>query len=519
MKSVAYLSILFCLIFTLGCKAQDKPKGEEPVNRKPFAAGKFYTANPKDLQQHLQLLFTNSVQHTSENEILAMIVPHAGYVFSGTVAASGYHQIDTEKSYEHVFIIAPSHTTYFNGASIYCKGHYETPLGEVKIDIDFVNKLIDQHAVLSCAPEVHQQEHSIEVQLPFLQYCLKNEFNIVPIVVGNPSTRNCEKLAAALQPYFNCNNLFVISSDFSHYPSYENAIKADKNTAEAILTKNPEIFEQAIKENESEHIPGLATSACGQGPILTLLYLLQHQNNISAEIIQYQNSGDSPYGDKEKVVGYYAIIFSESNSSGNKSPAENIDGDEFYELNKDEKRQLLEIARNSIEYYLAAQNILDIEDDKLTNALKTPCGAFVTLHKDGNLRGCIGRFDAGLPLYKTVQYMAIAAATQDVRFVKVTREELSKLDIEISVLTPLRKIESLEEFELGKHGIYIRKGTATGTFLPQVADGKNWTKTEFVSYCAQEKAGIGRDGWKNAELYTYEALIFNETEIIKNKHK
>lgn len=148
------------------------------------------------------------------------------------------------------------------------------------------------------------------------------------------------------------------------------------------------------------------------------------------------------------------------------------------------------------------------EPGKLSDVLLTKCGAFVSLHKKGRLRGCIGHFGEDMPLYQVVEHMAKAAAFEDPRFYGVTMEELDDIDIEISVLTPMKRIQNIDEFELGKQGIFIRKGYHTGTFLPQVADEVSWTKEEFLGHCSQDKAGIGWDGWKTAELYTYEAIVF-----------
>ena len=167
---------------------------------------------------------------------------------------------------------------------------------------------------------------------------------------------------------------------------------------------------------------------------------------------------------------------------------------------------LKDIALTSIKDSLDRKRI--VEPTILTATLKQKCGAFVSLHKQGRLRGCIGHFGEDVPLHEIVAEMARAAAFEDPRFMPVTRDELDDIDIEISVLTPMRRIESLDEFQLHKHGIYIKKGYRSGTFLPQVADEVNWTKEEFVGHCAQDKAGIGWDGWKDAELYVYEAIVF-----------
>jgi AmmeMemoRadiSam system protein A len=221
--------------------------------------------------------------------------------------------------------------------------------------------------------------------------------------------------------------------------------------------------------------------------------------------IQYMNSGDVSIGTKDRVVGYNAIAITlrEKNRGAN------------FELDKQDKHSLIEIARTTIEEYVRHGKIPTIDDRKLSAAVKADCGAFVTLKKGGELRGCIGRFDATEPLYKIVQTMAIAASTQDYRFHPVASEELGKIVIEISVLTPLRKIKSIDEIVMGKNGIYIRKGSSSGTFLPQVATETGWSKEEFLGHCAQDKAGIGWDGWRNAELFIYESLIFDENEFKK----
>ncbi|MDK2978619.1 MAG: hypothetical protein PWP52_1333, partial [Bacteroidales bacterium] len=177
------------------------------------------------------------------------------------------------------------------------------------------------------------------------------------------------------------------------------------------------------------------------------------------------------------------------------------------------KANLLKIARKTITEYLESGKIPDVDKNAITPAMQEHCGAFVTLHLDGALRGCIGRFSANEPLYKVVQEMAVSAATKDPRFPAVKPDEMDKIDLEISVLTPLQKIESIDEIEMGRHGIYIKKGFATGTFLPQVAQETGWAKEEFLGHCARDKAGLGWDGWKEAEIFIYEALVFSEKEM------
>ena len=220
--------------------------------------------------------------------------------------------------------------------------------------------------------------------------------------------------------------------------------------------------------------------------------------------VDYQNSGDA-LSDKSRVVGYHAIVFAKKK---NKNMSENQ-----FVLTDQEKKILLNIARSTIEEYLKTGNVAKVNMNDLTENIELDCGAFVTLHKDGALRGCIGRFMADEPLYAIIQKMAIAAATQDSRFPTVELDEMESIDIEISVLTPLKEIDSIDEIEMGRHGIYIKKGFASGTFLPQVALETGWTKEEFLGYCARNKAGIGWTGWKDADIYTYEALVFGENNI------
>ena len=472
-------------------------------NRKPYAAGRFYTDKPAELKAQLQQMFSGSIKMKSENTPLAIIVPHAGYIYSGETAASAYNQIDPNRKFERIFIIGSSHTMAFAGASVFCTGHYVTPLGIVKVDLDLVNQLAKENKLIKCYPEPHWEEHSIEVQLPFLQYHLQTDFKIVPIIIGSSIAETAKKLATILKPYLNEKNLFVISSDFSHYPNYVDATVVDQLTAKAIKTNKASNLINTLESNDRKGIPGLVTSLCGWSSVLTLLYMTEQMPGVTADLIQYKNSGDSSYGDKQKVVGYYAISFSQAKEKSQVSE---------FSLNSDDKKLLLKLARETITEYIRKGTTPVIDATRLSTTLKIPCGAFVTLNKNNNLRGCIGRFDVSQPLWKVVQSMAIAAATQDYRFDKVKPNEISQLKIEISVLTPLKRIQSIDEFTMGKNGIYIKKGNSSGTFLPQVANQTKWSKEEFLGHCSEDKAGLGWNGWKTAELYTYEALVFGEGE-------
>jgi len=501
------MPVLFFVLLTADCNSQtnkDDKKQQDCIDREPVVAGSFYPDRPESLQVMLESLFARSETVKTYDDVLAIISPQAGYPYSGKVAASAYNQIDPDKTYDNIFILAPSHQVMFNGASIYSAGDYITPLGKVEVNRELANKLIDEHKIFVYHPDAHKAEHSLEVQLPFLQYKMKKDFKIVPIVTGTQNLNDCKKIAVALKPYFNENNLFVISTDFSHYPSYDDANKVDHRTGDAIVANSVNSVIDAISENESADIENLVTSMCGWPAVLSLLYITQDMPVINVVHVDYQNSGDET-GDKRRVVGYHAIAFAKK-----KNP--NMSENQF-KLSKEEEAKLLTIARKTINEYLASGKIPDVDKNVITPAMQELCGAFVTLHLNGALRGCIGRFSANEPLYEVVQKMAVSAATDDPRFPAVKLGEMDKIDLEISVLTPLQKIESIDEIEMGRHGIYIKKGLATGTFLPQVAQETGWTKEEFLGHCARSKAGIGWDGWKEAEVFIYEALVFSEKEM------
>jgi len=478
----------------------------EKNDRQPAVAGSFYPSNKSNLKTLVDSFF-NEV-NTTENNAIAVIVPHAGYVFSGPVAAAGIKCINNNKKYEHVFVIGSSHTHYFNGASIYTQGDFITPLGKVQVD-PLSKTLVEKHKIFNNDINIHAQEHSIEVQLPFLQCWLKEPFSIVPIIIGGESIEISKNLADILKEYFNENNLFIISSDFSHYPDYNDAVYSDNELAKAILSKSVDKFFTTKRKLENSKIPELVTSACGWTSILTLLYIIEKNDDYELKKVCYKNSGDSPYGSKDRVVGYNSIIVLKKQNNTNNDLL----------LNEEDKKTLLNIARTTITEFVKNKQKYEVPNRLITKNITFPAGAFVTIKKNGELRGCIGSFQAEQPLYLTVRDMAIAASSYDYRFEPVTPDELNSLEIEISVLTPMRKISSIDEIELGKHGIYIKKGSQSGTFLPQVATATKWTKEEFLGHCARDKAFIGWDGWKNAEIYTYEAIVFDEKELMMKYNK
>ena len=457
-------------------------------------ANRFYTGDAKELENEVDSLLMRHNSSQVYDNLSALIVPHAGYYFSGNVAASAYMAIDTKKRYKRIFLLGPSHHEWLNGASVNTEAdYYATPLGNVKVDHETAIELTKADSIFTYRRSAHAQEHCLEVQLPFLQRRLGDVPTIVPIIISTNDYYKLKRMADVLKPYFTDENLFIISSDFSHYSSYEDACEVDAKTGKAIETGNVDEFIAAIEANANSGKRNLATSACGEFAIVTLLMMMDGQYDVKH--LMYQNSGDIDNYDHSRVVGYHSFAILRRDNTG-------------FTLSDDEKKTLKGIAFQSIKDSLDGKPIAQPSLNSHLLTLNSKCGAFVSLHKFGRLRGCIGHFGEDYPLHEIVAKMAYAAAFEDPRFMPVTSDELADIDIEISVLTPMHRIQSIDEFQLHRHGIYIKKGFRSGTFLPQVADEVNWTKEEFLGHCAQDKAGIGWDGWRDAELYVYEAIVF-----------
>ncbi len=494
----------FLIMISMTMNISGQQKGHD---REPVVAGSFYPAREKELNRQLDQLFEDASSMISttlkpEGRVRAIISPHAGYVFSGTVAASAVGYIPSDTKYDNIFIIGSSHRVSFPGASVYTDGDYKTPLGTVRVNTELAKQLTRNSKVFSYFKAAHSDEHSLEVQIPFLQYHLGNDITIVPIVLGTQNSKVCEDIANGLKPYFNGNNLFVISSDFSHYPSFEDAIKIDNATVQGLFSGDPETFLRTLRKNSEMNVEGLATSMCGWTSGLVLLHLAKAEPGLEFKHILYQNSGHSNYGDKASVVGYHSIALIDHDYTTKSVPD--------FSISHENQNKLLEIARESVRSYLLENKTPVIDESKLSPALKEELGAFVTLTIDGELRGCIGRFMPSEPLYETVRLMALEAAFNDARFNPLSKDELEKIKIEISVLSPLRKIDDINKIVLGQHGVYIKQGIRSGTFLPQVANNRDWTITDFLGHISRDKAGLGWTGWKDAEIYVYEAFVFEE---------
>lgn len=476
--------------------------------RQPAVAGQFYPTNKDELEAMIDNYLNEASPPETQDNIMGLMVPHAGYVYSGPVAAYGYKKL-IGQDIETVIIIGNSHQEYFDGISVYPEGYFRTPLGDIEVDSSLAKKLIGSNNKIFYKESTHVQEHSIEVQLPFLQKVLKN-FKIVPILMGSESTELSKILSDALKNNIDSKTLIIASSDMSHYPSYEDSNYADNKVIEAILTGKVENLEKTLSDLSKENIANAVTFLCAEGSVKTLMLLASEIGANNINLLKHANSGDTA-GDKSQVVGYSAISFSSTNQISNVNQISSA-VQETSELNKEEQEDLLKIARQTVEGY-----VNDGKVPQFTNtypALEKHLGAFVTLKENGNLRGCIGRFQPNLPLYQVVSQMALAAATQDTRFNPVSKDELDKLDYEISVLSPLIKVNSWQDVEIGKQGVEIKNGLYSGVFLPQVATENNWDLETFLSILCTEKVGLKSDCYKDpqSELYVFTAQVFGEKE-------
>lgn len=487
-------------------ESESRFKKEENLIRVSAVNGQFYPASPAKLKGMIgQFLKLASPQEDSGN-LIALICPHAGYIYSGEIAAYSFRLLEGKKI-DTVILLGPSHRFSLRGASIWPGGVYQTPLGEVKVNEQMATLIADSSESITFEPQAHLQEHSLEVQVPFLQMVLK-DFKIVPILIGRLSSEALEdigrKLAMILK---NPGSLLIISTDLSHYHSYDEAMAMDKNTLNTIQAKDCEKLKAMVKNGGAE--------LCGAMPVMLLLETIKHIDNpANIRLLKYANSGDTA-GMKTRVVGYAALTVFITDKNGKKhsdlierGEGKLAEADDF--LNKQEQEKLLHIARSSITTYLDRQDLpkFDITEPRLLE----PRGVFVTLHKKGMLRGCIGYIKAIMPLYKATSDCAISAAVKDYRFSPLKDQELDEIDIEISVLTPLRKIDDINQIKVGEHGLYISRSPYSGLLLPQVATEYGWDRLTFLAQTCI-KAGLPKDAWeKGADIYTFAAQIFGEKE-------
>jgi AmmeMemoRadiSam system protein B/AmmeMemoRadiSam system protein A len=464
--------------------------------RQPVVAGSFYTANAEVLSQEIDHYLKNVPSEDAFEKPLGLIAPHAGYMYSGQVAAYAYKKVEGG-TFDGVVVLAPSHRAYFSGASVDDKEGFRTPLGVVPVNRDMAQQIGSRSPLITHYEPAHTQEHSLEVQVPFLQKALK-EFTLIPIVMGDQDLTTAEKIAQAVADVIKGHNVLVVaSSDLSHFHPYDEAKELDQKVIDYINQYDPQGLASDLRLHKTE--------ACGGGPIITALLIGQHLGADRATVIHYANSGDVT-GDHSGVVGYAAgIIYKSDGRKADKKGGRKAGID--LGLKEDEKKHLHHMVKETIKSRLAGKSPPDFKVDSQT--LKELRGAFVSLHKEGILRGCIGHIKADRPLDEIIKKMSVAAAFEDPRFPPLTREEFDKVDIEISVLTPFKRISDIDEIEVGKHGLYMVKGFYLGILLPQVATEYGWDRVSFLEHTCT-KAGLPKNAWKenDTEIYIFSADVF-----------
>jgi len=453
--------------------------------RRPVATGSFYPAEAKELYKEVADLI-DSAPPLSLSGVRAILVPHAGYVFSGAIAAEAFREIS--KDFKRVIILAANHNgnAYFAGVSLPPYSHYVIP--GASIPLSHLRGKLLSNPLFTSIEQAHSK-HVIEIELPFLQQIkgapISPDYAILPMILGQVDSSAAHKLAETLNRIATPETLFVFSVDLSHYYSEQQAQRLDSYTIQSLLSGDTDALSRAVTD--------------GNQVLMTLSELARLQGWEST-LLRYGHSGQTN-GEKNRVVGYAAIAFH--------SP---------FSLNAAEKHELLELARTTITAYLET-GISPLPDERLLNRfpnLKIPRAAFVTLRKNGSLRGCIGNLTSNAPLYTEVQNCAINAATRDRRFPPVNGAEIESLDLSISVLSQPKRVhvahpnEYPRTIRLGEDGIILIHNGRSSTFLPSV-----WKDipdpTAFLSQlCLKQGAKPGCWNDEGTILYRYDALEFAE---------
>jgi len=491
----AFLIQFFIFSFCFNCLASVK---------EPEFAGQFYPAPKEELLMLIDSFLENVPPQPASGDIFMLISPHAGYGYSGQTAAFGYKLIKN-KNYKTVIILGTSHHQVFNGAALYGQGSFVTSLGTINVDEEFVKSVLGKDPGVFRDDSAFSSEHSVEVQLPFLQKVLPNfsaterggsanyyGWKIVPVVVGDCSLKTCEKIALLFKEAIGQRQdiLVVVSTDLYHGYDPQEADIVDEFTLDLIKKMDYQGLYYALRDGKAQ--------ACGGFAAVVALNIAKELGMQRLKVLNHTNSAivTGKLAKGNWTVGYASCAVMRQ------------EGDNM--LTTPQKQKLLKIARESIGMYLESGKKLPVNESDLV--LNQKMGAFVTLKQHNDLRGCIGNLIGSQPLYLTVRDMAIEAAVDDPRFQALSLSELKDVQIEVSVLSPLEKVLSAEKIELGKHGVLVRRGNQSGVFLPQVAAETGWSKEEFLNNLCSQKAGLPANAWKDkdTQLYIFSAEVFSE---------
>ena len=504
-KGSSMLPRALCLALALGFAPARASEPADAVVRPPAVAGTFYPSDPKKLEASLKDFLADALPPRGERPV-ALVAPHAGYLYSGQIAADAYRQA-MDYDYDVVVILGTNHTSApFDSVSVFQGRGYGTPLGVAEVDQPVAKALLA--AGFTYRPEAHAAEHSEEVQVPFIQVAFPKA-RIVPAVVGTPSPAVAARLGQALARVLKGRKaLIVASSDLSHYPPYGDAVAADKAILQAMASLDPQALEAAVGRQMKSERPGLLTCACGEGAILAAMVAAKAMGATKGTVVSYANSGDTILGERDRVVGYGAVAFTSGPGAPDTKALERPPVPKGAMLGEAEKAYLLALARSTVERYLTTGTLP--LPRTFNPILREPRGAFVTIKKRGDLRGCIGHMAEDMPVAVAVSRMALEAALNDRRFPPVAVEDLPSLAYEISVLTPLAPVAGPGAVVVGRDGVVIRKDGRSAVFLPQVAPEQGWARDELLDHLC-DKAGLPSNCWRRGcDLLTFQAVVFAE---------
>ena len=473
---------------------------------KSTLAGTWYSADPCALRAEIAGYF-NDAQVDARDDIIGLILPHAGYAYSGRTAACGVKSLG--RSYSRVVIIGPTHSLPMEDMfSVMRATHYQSPLGEVPLDVEFIGRLL-KYPIFQDVPAAHEQEHSVQIEVPLLQYKL-GTFKLVQIVAGQCSYETIAQAGKILASLIDRDTLVVASSDFTHYGPKYDYVPFTKDISESLKELDMDAF--AIITNKDprsllEYRKKTGVTICGYVPISVLLAMLP--GGAEAQLVKYTTSGEQT-NDYTNSVSYVAAAFHGAWQPSGPPAAQASNGS----LSQEDKKVLLSLARKTILYAMEKRRMPEPEELGVTcsEAVKVPRAAFVTLKKQGQLRGCVGDIFPQRPLYKSVITNAIYAAFADRRFTPLQKDECAQIKIEISALTPPSPVASAQAIRIGTDGMVMNKGGRSAVFLPQVAPEQGWDLETTLANLSM-KAGLAPDAWKDgASFQVFQAEVFGEQE-------
>jgi hypothetical protein len=470
--------------------------------RKPAVAGSFYPADAGQLAKTIAEMFASVEKEAIVGRPVALVAPHAGYPYSGKTAAKAFKLLEGEE-YDTVVIVSPSHMMFFKGCAVYGGGGYQTPLGVVETDYELASRIASINPAVFFSNMGHatggaRGEHALEVQLPFLQIVL-GKFKLVAIVMGDQEPESINGLAEVLcSTLKGTNTLLVASTDLSHFHSEKEARKLDSEIQLAIEKFDPDQLSRTLEEGKGE--------ACGGGVVTTIMRAAKRLGASEVKFLEYTTSG-AVTGEFDEVVGYLSAAFVGERKQTNKALlGAKAAKDEMHRLSDADRIFLLNVARESISAHLEDRKYTPTE----TEETRRKSGVFVSLHVDGDLRGCIGMIKSRTSLVEAVAEMAVAAASDDPRFAPLTADELSRAQIEISVLSPLEVVHRFDTIKVGRDGLMIKLDMHSGLLLPQVAVDHGWDYIEFLEQTCL-KAGLPKNSFKDksAQIYKFTAEVFS----------